>query len=85
MQRWERKACLGGTVEQVESARAVLKVGGHQLQLHLGRGLIVQIKEFEHHLEDVKGPLKAVSWGLTLWERSPELGWRHEFLAIGLW
>lgn len=74
--------------ESQESKRRVqgvcCKVGGHQLQFHLGRGLMVQIKEFEHHLEDLKGPLKAVLWGLTLWEPSHELGWRHEFLAIGL-
>lgn len=36
------------------------EMGGHQAPLQLVRALMVQTKEFEHHLEGVKGPVKAV-------------------------
>lgn len=84
MRRWGEKGSWGKySGASGERKGCVEEIGGHQDQLQLVKGLMVQIRECEHHLEGLKGPLKAVFWGLTLWEPSPELGWRHAFLVIG--
>lgn len=55
--------------------------GAARVQLHPVKGLMACAKEFEHFLEGSKGPLKAITWGLPLWEPDPEPCWRHEFLV----
>lgn len=75
---------LLGEVQAVkaENERAAL-LGGGQAHLQLMKGFVVQPKEFEHHPGGLKGPLKAIRWGLTLGEPDPEPGWTHEFLVFG--
>lgn len=54
---------------------------GAQVPLQAVKGLMVQAKEFEHYLGNLKGTLKGITWGLPLWEPDPEPRWRHEFLV----